>query len=142
MAVRRARFFSDAEFWCQCHRPECDALREVSQELLTLLDEIRADVARPLRVTSGLRCGWWNAHERGAPDSAHPDGTEADLACATSALRYAILASAYRHGAPRIGIGPTFVHIGTSDRLAHGVAWTYYPLARAAALLPDDPRVC
>lgn len=140
--MRRARYFSETEFRCRCQRPECEAPLEISGELLGLLDEMRADVGRPLHITSGFRCAYWNERSGGLPGSAHLDGTEADIACATSAFRYDLLASAYRHAAPRIGIGSTFIHVGVSATHPRGVVWTYYPATRAAALLADDPRVC
>lgn len=122
-----SRFFEDREFWCKCGRGECDAPRQPAPELLALLDEMREDVGAPVHVTSGLRCAWWNRREGGRPDSGHLDGTEADLRCAGSRFRYALLASALRHGVPRVGVAATFLHVGVSPRLDQQVVWVYPP---------------
>jgi hypothetical protein len=125
--MKVSRWFNDWEFWCRCQRPECDAPRFVTTILLDALDLLRDDLNRPVTVTSGLRCAWWNAREGGDPASGHLDGTEADVRVRTSQDRYAALASALRHGVPRIGIHEGFVHVGVSERLPQAVVWLYPP---------------
>lgn len=126
--MKVGRYFDSEEFHCRCGRPECDAPREPQRELVALLDTLREDVGAPLTITSGLRCAFWNQHEGGEPNSGHLAGTEADVACPTSRLRYRLLWAAFARGVKRIGIGKRFIHIGLgSTGLPQQVAWTYYP---------------
>jgi len=121
------RHFRLEEFRCRCGRPTCDAPTVPAPALVSLLDNIRDDVGVPLTITSGLRCSFWNQHEGGEPNSGHLTGTEADVACPTSRLRYFLLVSAITRGVRRIGIGKSFVHFGVATGLPQDVIWTYYP---------------
>lgn len=113
---------------CSCERPDCDA-PAVSDTLVSLLNELRRRVDRPIRVTSGPRCAVWNETVGGARTSDHLFGEGADLAAPTSGERDQLLAAVY---APprlfwRVGIGAAFVHVGLPghERLAR-LTWTYY----------------
>jgi len=122
------RYFTEAEFHCRCGRPDCDARTTPDPALVALLDRLREDVQAPLVITSGLRCVYWNEHEGGEPNSGHLTGTEADVACPSSRLRYQLLWAALSRGVKRIGIGKRFLHIGLSTTpLPQSVVWTYYP---------------
>ena len=123
--TRLSEFFEDFEFHCQCGRRECDAPSVVSSALLKYLTEIRRDFDAPVRVTSGIRCKFWNNKQGGVAISGHLNGSEADIRCDSSRDRYKILSSAYRHGVPRIGIGETFIHIGVAPQLDQQVTWLY-----------------
>ncbi len=118
-------YFLDAEFLCKCGRPECDACRVPNAILIESLDQIRAHLGRPLRVTSGLRCAFWNAHEGGVGDSEHLTGDAADLAVVTGVDRWQIVQAAMAVGVRRIGIAGHFIHLGISVTLAAPVIWTY-----------------
>ena len=120
-------FFAQSEFYCRCRRPECDALREVSPDLLARLELLRLRVGRAIVVTSGLRCAWWNHHEGGVQSSEHLTGDAADLQALTAADRWQLIAANFEGGKTpiftRLGIGQGFVHVGIG-RPAH-VVWTY-----------------
>jgi hypothetical protein len=102
----------------------------VVASLLDPLNALRERVGRPLLVTSGLRCPFWNTHERGEKDSEHLTGEAVDLQAGTSPERWSLLAANFAHAVPlfaRIGIGRTFLHFGVSATLAPNVVWHYYP---------------
>lgn len=115
-------------FTCGCGRPACDA-PPPSALLLANLDQLRDRRGAPVTIDSGPRCAVWNVHEGGTvdPPSGHLDGSEADLACPTSGERDALLEAIYTPPRLflRVGIGKTFLHVGTSPRLAQRVAWLY-----------------
>ena len=117
-------------FRCGCARPECDALPP-SADLLARLETLRYRFERPIQVTSGPRCAWYNRQPAvgGAADSDHLTGQGADLATADSRTRYALLQANF-HGPPvfrRLGIGATFLHVGVVPEKIYDVAWCYYP---------------
>ena len=120
--------FKDSEFKCHCG---C-GIQNISQYLLQVLETIRAIVKIPLVINSGCRCPTYNAHEGGAPDSAHITtpaikGTAADVKCLAPRTRYKIMKAALGAGVNRIGIGPDFIHIDVSLNNDPEVIWDYYP---------------
>lgn len=117
-------------FHCSCGRPECDA-PPPSKDLLSRLELLRYRVERPIVVTSGPRCAWYNSQPSvgGAEDSDHVTGEGADLAAPDSRTRYALLAANFR-GTPifrRVGVGRDFVHVGIVALKLQDVVWHYYP---------------
>ena len=122
-----AAHFSAAEFLCRCARPECDAIRDVSPDLLARLERLRERLGRPLVVTSGIRCAWQNQRVGGVDGSEHVLGRAADLAMPTSPERYAVIEANFTVPTlfTRLGVGGTFVHVGVSDELASKVLWVY-----------------
>ncbi len=119
------KYFTDAELACKCGRAECDAPKQVSPALAKLLDAVREDVGRPVRVNSGLRCAFWNEKEGGKLKSDHLTGDGADLHAATSNERFELVRAALTRGCLRIGIHKSFVHVGTRTDLAPRVLWLY-----------------
>ena len=121
------RWFSATEFLCPCGRPECDALAAIVPELGERLDTFRERVGQAVTVTSGLRCAWQNDRTPGAvPQSGHIDGTEVDVSCPTSRLRYLMLSAVFagaRPLFPRLGIYPKHLHLGLSPNWPGRVAW-------------------
>ena len=122
-------YFQDWEFWCQCKRPECDALKTPHPDLVAQLNILRARVGRPIVIGSGLRCPYWNRIKGGVGDSAHVTGEAADLVCINSAARWELVDGIYRPSVlfTRVGIGRTFIHVDTATRLTQDVIWHYYP---------------
>jgi hypothetical protein len=121
-------------FKCPCQSDACDA-PPPSSMLIDKLEELRAKVGLPLRVTSGPRCVWYNGKVGGVKNSAHLTGTAVDLACPNSFLRWQLLAATFRapEGAPttpplfkRVGIGETFYHVDVSTKHPNMLVWHYY----------------
>lgn len=127
-------YFRAEEFVCRCGRAECDALTAVPTALLDPLNVLRARVVRPLLVTSGLRCAFWNEHEGGERDSEHLTGEAVDILAGTSPERWSLLSANFAGAVPvfgRVGIGRTFIHFGVATHKERGVVWTYYPKREA-----------
>lgn len=124
----RWRFFNRAEFACKhCGRNEIDPA------FVDLLDQLRAKVGIPLRVSSGYRCPAHNqAVSTTGPRGPHTTGKAVDLAVDRGAA-YLALAEALamdcfsgiglkQHGAGR------FIHLDILEEPAHRprpTIWTY-----------------
>lgn len=119
-------------FYCSCGRDACDA-PQPKPELVQRLELMRALYGGPIRVTSGVRCRWYNDRPKdqggagGEPNSEHPLGEGTDLSCVTSRERWQMLEAAKQAGFRRLGIGRDFLHVGISADLGTDVLWTYYP---------------
>jgi hypothetical protein len=122
--------FTPDEFRCRCGRKDCDAPRTPDTRLIALLDRIRDRLGRPLRITSGARCAYWNVKVGGAIASGHLYAGEADVAVLGSTPRYELVRAALAEGCRRIGVGRDFVHLGVSAQLAQDVLWHYYPFRK------------
>ena len=122
-----SKYFALSEFQCKCGRPECDAIKEPQASLVSNLDTLRGLVARPIVITSGIRCQFLNSKAGGVADSNHLTGAAADLNCADSLSRYTLLINALKLF-DRIGVGKSFVHVDVNSDAEHPsrVIWTYY----------------
>jgi zinc D-Ala-D-Ala carboxypeptidase len=114
--------FSEAEFNCK-HT----GLNEMTHEFMTILQAIRTDYGKPMNITSGYR---HPSHpvERAKTHSngEHTQGNCADIACANSTDRFALISLAVKHGITRIGIARSFLHLGIGGKgLPNNVAWDY-----------------
>lgn len=69
--------FDAAEFACHHCGAGADKIR---RRLVDLLEELRANIGKPLHVNSGYRCPVHNMNVGGVPDSQHVRGTAADIA--------------------------------------------------------------
>lgn len=54
-------------------------IRNLTRLCVTILEPLRADLRRPIQVTSGLRHQWLNSAIGGSQTSAHMDGRAADI---------------------------------------------------------------
>lgn len=68
-------FFTKEEFACKCG---C-GFDTVSEELLTVLNDIRSHYKTPVKINSGCRCPAHNKAEGGALNSPHMEGIAADI---------------------------------------------------------------
>jgi uncharacterized protein YcbK (DUF882 family) len=117
------RFFKPEEF---------DSLDEFGSGLAHMnikfiqkLDNLRAELAQPLKINSGYRTVAANREAGGKRNSAHRKGLAADIACSSSVKRFDILEAAIFLRFRRIGIGKTFIHLDMSKTLPQGVMWLY-----------------
>lgn len=99
--------------------------KEMDEDFLRKLDEIRHVYGNPLIVTSGYRTNQRNEKVGGVEDSAHTKGLAADLQVKNSRQRYELVKLALCFGISRIGIGEDFVHLDVSDEKAQNVIWNY-----------------
>lgn len=114
--------FAKHEFDCK-HTGQ----NEMQHEFMVILQAIRSEYGKPMRVTSGYRHPTHPIEARKLhSEGEHTSGRCADVACATSQDRFRLLELAYKHGITRIGIAATFLHLGIgSGRLPNYVAWDY-----------------
>lgn len=68
--------FSEREFRCKCGK--C-SMPEISQELLAVLESVRAEFKGKVVITSGYRCKEHNEAVGGATNSQHCLGIAADI---------------------------------------------------------------
>ena len=89
-----------------------------------ILDKIREDYGKPLRVNSGYRSKAHNLKVGGRVGSSHLKGLAVDFHCNNSADRTLLLNAIYKNGIVRVGIGNTFIHIDI-DNIKPAACWLY-----------------
>ena len=93
--------------------------------LIQMLDEVREEYGKPIRITSGYRTEAWNEKVNGVSDSAHLKGFAADLAVKNSRERFELLFLLIKYNFNRIGIANTFIHVDIDDSKDPDVVWIY-----------------
>lgn len=119
------RFFKPEEFLCKCGRPNCDAVKTISDILVEKLDTLRESIARPIVITSALRCVYKNTQVGGAEDSAHLRGEAADILVNNNVDRFELERHILCHPAPlfnRIGHARAHLHVDVGS-LAINMSW-------------------
>jgi zinc D-Ala-D-Ala carboxypeptidase len=117
--------FSKAEF--DCKETGENKMQPVYMQMIQAL---RADYGKPMRVTSGYRSPNHSIEARKSTTSGlHPRGLAGDYACDVNTC-YEIVALAIKHGFNHIGISqrngaPRFVHLGYNPDLAKPVMYGY-----------------
>ena len=117
--------FSKVEFQCDCGCGFGTKEGDVDADLIELLEEIREEIGKPIRITSGCRCQEHNANVGGVPNSAHTRGTAADIHVSGGHHRYKVMRAASNNMAAGIGIAKTFVHVDVCDVLPRPSCWSY-----------------
>lgn len=116
------KYFSIAEF----DSPDAPGSGvNMDQELLELLDEMRAIYGKPIIITSGYRTPEHNAKVGGVDTSSHLKGLAVDIAIKNNTERYEIIRIAMLLGIKRIGTGKGFVHIDIDASKPQNVNWVY-----------------
>lgn len=114
--------FTKKEFDCKS-----TGENNMQHDFMVILEAIRKDYNKPMRVTSGYRSKTHpieakKLHSNGE----HTQGTCADIYCDNGSDRYALVTIALRHGITRIGIASTFIHLGVGgNKLPNYVIWEY-----------------
>ena len=125
--------FSSAEMMCSCGWGE-DAMDE---DFMSILQNIREDMNRPLRISSGVRCAKRNSEVSSTgstgPHVPRKNGTAASdiLIAGADALR--LIDIARKHGVSGVGISQRgthskrFIHIDTisDDQHPRPTMWSY-----------------
>lgn len=103
MREKLSEHFYEDEFWCK----HCRGL-ELHPGFIERLQDVRTWLNRPMHVTSGCRCVYWNEQQGGHPKSLHvfnkpmhsgQHGTLAvDIACTDGEYRGQLFEIAWRHG--------------------------------------------
>lgn len=112
---------SEVECKCGCGK------KDVSDELLKVLEAIRTKLAEPVYLSSVCRCQKHNKDVGGKEWSAHTESPchAVDITVNNSYNRYVIIESAIEHGFNRIGVASDFVHIDKSTNLPSPFVWLY-----------------
>ena len=125
--------FSSAEMMCSCGCGE----DSMCPDFMTILQNIREDMNRPLRVSSGVRCAKRNSEVSSTgstgPHVPRKNGTAASdiLIAGADALR--LIDIARKHGVSGVGISQRgthskrFIHIDTisDDQHPRPTMWSY-----------------
>jgi len=96
----------------------------VDDRLIMLLDAVREEYGRPIRVSSGFRTEEANHRAGGVSNSSHLRGLAADLKVRNSKERYELLRILLKHF-NRIGVGKGFIHVDIDSAKTPNVVWTY-----------------
>lgn len=116
--------FSDAELSCRC----CGCLPEngMDDNLLGLLEDMRAAAGVPLQLSCAYRCPAHNAEVGGVRNSQHVIGTAADIIVPDGMTVDELADIAVSLNADGVGryYGSGFVHVDVrSGRCGAGYAW-------------------
>lgn len=124
----RWKHFSAKELACKCGGRFCRGEYYHDPDFLDGLEALRAEVGRPLFLTSGRRCPRHNRSEGGASRSEHMLHIAGDISV-TGHDRAVLLRAAVKVGFTGIGIGATFLHV---DKRPVRTAFRYSTTATAA----------
>jgi uncharacterized protein YcbK (DUF882 family) len=113
--------FSRSEFRCACN---C-GLDTIDPTLVRHLEHARMLLARPIHITSGIRCPAHNRAVKGEPNSAHLIGLASDIACPSSYERYDLLMALLTAAFARVGIGKDFIHVDIDRTKPRDICWLY-----------------
>ena len=121
--------FSKLEVQCPCG---CGA-NKISSVLIEKLQKVRNIIGRPIIITSGVRCEFYNTSIKASLNSSHiPDehgiGKAVDIACLNSKDRYELVEVAQKFF-KRIGISGGsyggFIHLDVDRSKVQEVMWLY-----------------
>ena len=121
--------FSKLEVQCPCG---CGA-NKISSVLIEKLQKVRNIIGRPIIITSGVRCEFYNTSVKASMNSSHiPDdygiGHAVDIACLNSKDRYE-LAEVAQKFFKRIDISKGsyggFIHLDVDRSKIQEVMWLY-----------------
>lgn len=111
------------------HEFDCrhTGLNDMKHEFMTVLQAIRTEYGKPMKITSGYRHPTHPTEaKKGHTTGEHTRGMCADIACSDGSSRFELVSLALKHGIPRIGIARNFVHLGLGGPgLPSNVIWDY-----------------
>jgi len=119
--MRLSPHFTSEEFECKCGCGLCD----VSEALLSYLEDMREELCRPMQIASGCRCHHHNQDVGGVSNSAHTRGTAADIVCRGGFERFQLVTAAVNAGVVGIGIAKSFVHVDVDEDIPRPAVWSY-----------------
>lgn len=121
-------FFTVEEFTCKCG---CGK-NEMKKDFIDKLTYARMVANIPFNINSGFRCKEYQAYlykikVTKSLDSAHPDGTGADIEVISSWHRYKITNALKRAGFDRIGHSKKgkFIHVDCYEIKPKDIEWIY-----------------
>ena len=102
-----------------------DSGKNVSDELINMLDIVRKKYGKSVVINSGYRTPEHNKSAGGKPDSSHLKGLAVDIACNNSTDRFLLEGILREVGFKRIGVAKTFIHVDIDKDKSQNVLWTY-----------------
>ena len=131
--MSRIENFKDSEFNCRCGK--CGrGVEYMDDYFLSILEKIRIELDKPIRLTSATRCQEHNNRVSNTYNSEHVaehthsgKTTAVDIATPDSKYRYELLELLFKYKVPRIGINfkKNFIHVGVSKNHPNPVVFSY-----------------
>ena len=121
------KFFNYSEFDSP---DELGSGKNMSPEILEILDLAREKYDKPIKITSGYRTKVYNEglKKRGykaSPNSSHLKGLAVDIHCNNSKARIELVDILVDVGFNRLGIANTFIHADIDKDKPQNLIWTY-----------------
>ena len=121
------KFFNYSEFDSP---DELGSGKNMSPEILEMLDLAREKYDKPIKITSGYRTKAYNEglKKRGykaSPNSSHLKGLAVDIHCNNSKSRFELVDILLDVGFNRLGIANTFIHADIDKDKPQNLIWTY-----------------
>lgn len=99
---------------------------DLNPHLVSLLKSAQALCGFQFLITSGFRSRSYELSKGRSGSSSHCKGLAVDIGVNDSYERYKVLLSLGFLGAPRLGVGKTFIHIDIDETKPNPIMWTYY----------------
>jgi uncharacterized protein YcbK (DUF882 family) len=96
----------------------------MSDSFIKMLDSVREEYGKPIRINSGFRTEEANTRAGGVSNSSHLKGLAADLRVKNSKERYELLTVLMKYF-DRIGVAKSFIHVDIDEDKPQGVIWVY-----------------
>ena len=98
---------------------------KMSEEILHMLDAVRKEYGKPMKINSGYRTEARNKKIGGVKNSSHLRGLAADISCKNSKDRFALVNLLLKAGFKRIGIAGSFIHVDIDKTKSQNLIWGY-----------------
>jgi len=121
------RYFNYTEFDSP---DELGSGKNMSPDILEMLDLAREKFDKPIKITSGYRTEAYNKDlkargYKASPNSSHLKGLAVDIHCNNSKDRFELVDILLDVGFNRIGIANTFIHVDIDKDKPSHLIWTY-----------------
>lgn len=116
------RYFKEEEF--RKAVPSC-SLSDMDERFMSKLDLARLYAGVPFKINSAFRSVEYEESKGRSGTSMHCKGRAVDIACYTSAVRFAIVVALVDVGFRRIGIGSNFIHVDDGYEGSDPLIWLY-----------------
>jgi zinc D-Ala-D-Ala carboxypeptidase len=93
--------------------------------LIQMLDEVRKEYGKPMRINSGYRSKSQNLMVGGKKDSSHLRGYAADISVKSSVDRFHLIWLFMKYNFRRVGVAKTFIHVDVDPDKPQEVMWLY-----------------
>lgn len=97
----------------------------MNEEILNMLDAVRKQFGKPIKINSGYRTIARNKKIGGVTNSSHLRGLAADISCKNSKDRFFLINLLLKAGFKRIGIANSFIHVDIDKEKTEKLIWTY-----------------